>query len=113
MVGATTLQSRPDTVESLRALMASAPVDGVAGALRAMADRPDATPLLGGIECPTLVVSGDEDTFTVPEEMRRLAGGIPHARLETIERAGHVCAFERPAAFNHAAGEFLASLVYH
>ena len=112
MVGATTLASRPDTVEGLRALMARAPRDGVTGALRAMAARVDSTDLLASVTLPTLVVSGLEDTFTPPDEIRTMARGIPGARLETIAGAGHACAYERPAAFNHLVAEFLASLVY-
>ncbi|MES2177498.1 MAG: alpha/beta fold hydrolase [Gemmatimonadota bacterium] len=112
MVGSTTFDSRADVLERLRSLMADAPADGVTGALRAMAERRDSTDLLAGIEFPTLVVSGAEDTFTVPEELRALAAAIPNCTLEVLERAGHACAFERPAAFNHVVGEFLARLVY-
>ena len=110
MVGETTYTSRPDVLESLRTLMASAKKESVVAALRAMAERADATSLLGGIDFPTLVVSGNEDSFTVPAEMRSLADAIPHRRFETIDGAGHVCAYERPAAFNHVVAEFLTSL---
>ncbi|MDB4913470.1 MAG: hypothetical protein JWM95_1114 [Gemmatimonadetes bacterium] len=112
MVGKTTFNSRPDVLEALRQLMASAPLEGVTGALRAMAGRLDSTALLGGIDVPTLVVSGLEDTFTPPDEMQVLAAAIPNSRLETIQGGGHVCSWERPAAFNHVMGEFLASLLY-
>jgi len=112
MVGETTFTSRPDILESLRRLMASAPSDGVIGALHAMAMRTDSTALLATIDMPTLVVSGAEDTFTPPAEMRQLADAVPGALFQSIERAGHLCAYERPAAFNHAIGEFLARLTY-
>ena len=112
MVGETTFNSRPDVREALRLLMAGAPADGVIGALEAMAARSDSTDLLAGISVPTLVVSGSEDTFTPPDEVRGLAQAIPGARLEVIQGAGHVCCYERPAAYNHVVGEFLASLMY-
>ena len=112
MVGATTYNSRAETADALRELMARAPRDGVIGALHAMADRRDATDLLSGITCPVQVVSGGEDTFTLPAELRALADAIPTARLDVIEHAGHACAFERPAAFNHVVSEFLATLLY-
>ena len=70
------------------------------------------TSLLGGIDFPTLVVSGSEDTFTPPDEMRALAAAIPRCRLEVIQCGGHVCSYERPAAFNHVVSEFLATLLY-
>lgn len=112
MVGETTFNTRPDVREALRLLMAGAPVEGVIGALEAMAARADSTELLAGIAMPTLVVSGSEDTFTPPDEVRALADAIPGARLEVIQGAGHVCCYERPAAYNHVVSEFLASLVY-
>lgn len=112
MVGATTFNTRPDVREALRLLMAGAPADGVIGALEAMAARADSTDLLPSISMPTLVVSGSEDTFTPPDEIRTMADAIPGARLEVIQRTGHVCCYERPAAFNHVVSEFLASLLY-
>lgn len=112
MVGETTFNSRPDVLEALRQLMAVAPREGVVGGLRAMAERRDSTDLLAGIDVPTLVVSGTEDTVTPPAEMRALAEAIPGSRLEVIESGGHVCAYERPAAFNHVVGEYLASVTY-
>ncbi len=92
-------------------MMARAPRDGVIGGLRAMAGRRDSTDLLAGIDMPTLVVSGTEDTFTPPDEMRALAGQIPGARLESIASGGHVCPYERPAAFNHVVAEFLGAVL--
>ncbi|MEO8336787.1 MAG: alpha/beta fold hydrolase [bacterium] len=112
MVGETTFTSRPDVLEALRLMMAAAPLEGVVGALHAMADRRDSTDLLAGIDFPTLVVSGAEDTFTMPDEMRALSDAIPGSRLEVIDGGGHVCPYEKPAAFNHVVAEYLASLLY-
>lgn len=112
MIGRTTFDSRPDVRESLRDLMAAAPMEGVIGGLRAMAARADSTDLLPSIDVPTLVVGGAEDTFTPPDELRALADGIPGARLELIDGCGHACAYERPAAFNHVVSEFIGALRY-
>lgn len=110
MIGATTFESRPMVRESLRQMMATAPLEGVIGALRAMADRPDATALLPTVDVPTLVVGGMEDTFTPPGELRRLAEQIPRSRLELLPGGGHACAYELPAAYNHVVAEFLREL---
>lgn len=112
MVGATTFNTRPDMLEALHQLMASAPEAGVIGGLEAMAGRMDATDQLAGIDIPSLTISGSEDTFTPPEEMRAMADAIPRGRFEVIQGAGHVCGYERPAAFNHVVSEFLAALTY-
>jgi 3-oxoadipate enol-lactonase len=111
MVGATTFDRRPEVRESLRQLMAAAPVEGVIGGLRAMAARADATDLLPTIDVPTLVVGGAEDSFTAPDELRAMADRIPGSRLELLAGCGHVCAYERPGAYNHVVGEFLGSFV--
>ena len=112
MVGATTFESRPDVRESLRQMMAAAPLEGVVGALRAMAERPDSSGLLPTIDVPALVVGGAEDTFTPPEELQAMAARIPRCRLELLAASGHACAYERPGAYNHVVAEFLGSLRY-
>jgi 3-oxoadipate enol-lactonase len=111
-LGRSTFEQQPEIVEVVRRMMASAPAEGAIGALRAMAERSDSSALLASIGMPTLVVGGAEDTFTPPSELEALAAAIPGSRLELLERCGHVCPIERPAAFNHVVTEFLASLVY-
>ena len=112
MIGRTTLERQPELAESVRRLMAAVPAEGAIGALRAMADRPDSTPLLASIDVPTLVVGGEEDRITPPSVLREMADQIPRSRLEIVEGAGHVCPLERPAAFNRVVSEFVGTLVY-
>lgn len=45
---------------------------------------------LGEIEIPTLVMSGRLDFLYPPEHQAIIADRLPHARLEIIERAGHL-----------------------
>jgi pimeloyl-ACP methyl ester carboxylesterase len=49
------------------------------------------------IRCPVLATRGDSDVFTPPSDLFRLAGVVPHARLETIPRCGHFANIEQPA----------------
>ena len=74
-----------------------------------MAERPDMTSSLGQIDCPTLVVVGQEDVLTPPAEMRRLAQAIPGATFVEIPAAGHLSPLENPRAVNEAVVEFLAT----
>jgi 3-oxoadipate enol-lactonase len=53
---------------------------------------------LARITAPTLVLVGDSDVVTPPDMARRLADGIPGARLRQIENAGHVPSIEQPRA---------------
>ena len=112
MVGATTRAQNPSLVDGLHQMLASAPVEGIIGALQAMMDRPDSTDLLQTINVPTLIIVGEEDALTPVKESRAMHAAIPGSRLEILPGAGHVSNLERPAAFNHVLGEFLSSLNY-
>lgn len=105
-----THQDHPDVVQRLRAITATASVEGVAGALEGMAERPDSTGLLGEIDAPTLVIAGEHDVIAPMAEAETLAAGIPGARLVTIPGAGHVTCMEAPGAFNAALVTFLGGL---
>jgi 3-oxoadipate enol-lactonase len=107
MVGETTRQRRPEVVETVRAMMAAAPVEGIVGALEAMMARPDSTPTLATIAVPTLIVVGEEDTLTPPADAQAMHAQIRGSRLEVIAQAGHICNLERPAAFTHIVSEFV------
>jgi pimeloyl-ACP methyl ester carboxylesterase len=112
MIGKTSRDRCPDTVEGIREMMAAASVEGIVGALEAMMARPDSTPLLPTIDVPTLIVVGEEDVPTPPKEARAMHERIPGSRLEILAGAGHVSNVERPAAFNHVVSEFLGVLTY-
>ena len=90
--------------------MCEAPPQGVAAALRAMAHRPDSTPLLPRIHVPTLVVVGAEDAITPPDAARRMQQSIPGAQLEIVEQAGHLPPVEQSDRFARLLSDFLASL---
>jgi len=112
LVGRTTRDKHPAVYDAVHAMMLHHPVDGVVGALDAMATRPDSSDLLGTIDVPTLVICGEHDALTPARGMRAMADRIRTARFESIAHAGHLSNVERPAAFNHVVSEFLASLVY-
>jgi pimeloyl-ACP methyl ester carboxylesterase len=57
----------------------------------------DATPNLGRITAPTLIVCGAKDRFYSPELFRATADGIPNARLVMYEGKGHVGALSGKA----------------
>jgi 3-oxoadipate enol-lactonase len=100
----------PAAVDTVRRLVSQGTPAGVAGAQRGMARRPDSTPTLGLISCPTLVVVGVEDTLTPPAESKSIAAAVPGARLVEIQAAGHLSNIENPDAFNRALLDFLDSL---
>jgi 3-oxoadipate enol-lactonase len=80
---------------------------GLAAALRAMAARPDSTPLLATIDVPTLIIVGGEDALTPPSESRAMHAAIAGSRLVEIPGAGHLSNVEAPDAFSVAVEEFM------
>ena len=61
--------------------------------------------------CPVLVLCGDRDLTTPPEQARRVAESLVGARLEVIEDAGHYPFAERPEAVAAWLTEFLQGIL--
>jgi 3-oxoadipate enol-lactonase len=111
VLGRSTRTGASITAERVRGMMSSTPVPGLVGALAAMRDRPDSSPLLPELAgLPTLVVVGEEDELTPPDTARALADRIPGARLVTVHGSGHLPPVERPVETTRALVEFLRSL---
>jgi pimeloyl-ACP methyl ester carboxylesterase len=107
LLGRTTQLTQPHVVEQVREMMTRAPVAGVVGALQAMKERPDSTPLLPSIGVPTLVVVGQEDEMTPPAIAKVMTGAIPSAAMTVIAGAGHLSPLESPTAVSRVMAEFL------
>jgi pimeloyl-ACP methyl ester carboxylesterase len=110
LFGKVTLEKHPDRIGPMLAVMERTPAQGVAGALRGMAVRPDRRGELGSIAVPTLVMVGRDDVISTPSEAREIAAAIPGARLEVIPAAGHLAPYENPSAANAAILDYLETL---
>lgn len=109
-LGKTTREQRPELVERVRRFQLVADPEKTARSLGALAARPDSVPLLGGINVPTLVLVGEEDTITPPADARQMAHAIPDSRMLIVPEAGHMSNLENPGAFNTALLGFLTEL---
>ena len=67
---------------------------------RALMSRPDARLHLGSVECPVLIMCGDSDQLTPPENAREIAALIPSAQLVMVPECGHMLTMERPDIVN-------------
>ncbi|MGZ4149034.1 MAG: alpha/beta fold hydrolase, partial [Actinomycetota bacterium] len=85
--------------DQVRAWIADQPAGAIAAAALGMAERPDSTPDLGGIDVPTLVITSDGDTLIPADVTRGIAAGIPDAELAVLEGAGHLSNLEQPEGF--------------
>jgi pimeloyl-ACP methyl ester carboxylesterase len=61
------------------------------------------------VACPTLFLRGESDGLVSADYLARYAALVPHARIETIARAGHAVQVEQPEAFAAAVLAFLAA----
>lgn len=84
----------------VRDLIATQPAASIAAASLGMAERPDSTPDLAGIEVPTLVVTSNGDTLIPPAVTSPMADEIPGAELAVIDGAGHLSNLEAAGAFD-------------
>lgn len=94
-VSAETRTRRPVAVAAVRELLMRQCPDGYARTCEALADAQPAE--VGGITCPTLLVTGDEDTVSPAQSVRQLGGRIAGARVEVLARCGHWTPIEKPA----------------
>jgi 3-oxoadipate enol-lactonase len=105
-----TLADQPEVMTQCRDMARRYSLTGMVGALRAMRERADSTPLLGTIRVPTLVVVGAEDRASPPPVAQAMAQAIPGARCVVIPGAGHVAPLEQPLATSRVLAEFLDAL---
>ena len=98
---------KPEVVEQLRRMIVSNARETIAGAVTALMTRPDATPVLREIHCPTLIIVGDQDALTPPHFSQDMQRGIRGSELVVVENAGHMSNMEQPDHFNAAVARFL------
>jgi pimeloyl-ACP methyl ester carboxylesterase len=88
----------------VRAMIADQPADAIAAASLGMAERPDSNPDLPGIDVPTMVITGSDDSLIPPAVTSEMAERIPGAReFVPVENASHFLQEDR--------GEELANVV--
>jgi 3-oxoadipate enol-lactonase len=90
-----------DEVEKVREMILSTPVAGFVGCGRAIMAM-DMRPTNPSIAAPTLVICGEQDSGTTPEQAREIADAIAGAVLEIIPDAAHLSNIEQPVALTDA-----------
>jgi 3-oxoadipate enol-lactonase len=76
--------------EYARASMERQQPDAYIGALKAMAERMDSTPLLSSFNFPVVIIHGDADSLIPIDRAREVKAALPQAHLVEIPGAGHM-----------------------
>lgn len=98
-------ESRKDVMERISKDIRNTPVEGFAGCCEAIA-KLDVLERLKEIDCPTLVIVGEQDHGTPPEAARMIQSNIKGAELVIIPSAAHLSNVEQAQAFNAALTAF-------
>ncbi len=69
--------------------------------------RTDLRPLLNKINIPAMGMYGDKDIVVHPKQWIPMQRGIPHARIERFNTAGHFIMLDEPLRFVHTLLDFL------
>ena len=87
-------------------MMLNTKVKGAVASLRGRAERRCNLSFLEEIRKPVLVIAGDSDYFTPPDEMKMIASKIKDADFVCIDDAGHMPNMEQATKFNEALKSF-------
>jgi 3-oxoadipate enol-lactonase len=111
MMGDTTLTdpSRAGVLAAVTELLSSRTPE-YADAAWNIAHRKGILDELPGIRVPLLVIAGTEDHTYPPPKSEQIVALVPGARLEYMERTGHVHAVENPEAVNRVLEAHLSGL---
>ncbi|HEY9721376.1 MAG TPA: alpha/beta fold hydrolase [Oscillatoriaceae cyanobacterium] len=101
-------KERPNgLLSAVRAWISGTPPLTIAGAQRAMANRPDRTQVLAGFQEPVLVIAGEQDQIMPPDAADQMVEVLPYATLVRVPNAGHLPNMEQPEIVNQALRQFM------
>ena len=99
--------SPPGVVRKVRSMIDEASAPASIYAVMSLRDRPDSSTLLHRINCPTMVICGEEDLLVHGDESRAMADAIPGSHFVRIPQSGHLSNLENPDEYNRVLLDFL------
>ena len=102
-----TFTTNPAAVSFIKNIIKATPPLSIAGTLLALASRTDTTSSLSKIKVPTLILVGEKDVTTPPENSQMMHANIPGSELHIIPRAAHMSNLENPDVFNEHLMNFM------
>jgi len=110
LLGPTTVDQRPATVDRVREWLCEAEPDSVAWYQRAMAVRPASLAALEGFDGPAAIIWGEEDALSLWPEQELMSQALRSAPILRIAGAGHLANVESPVEVASGILDFLGSL---
>jgi len=98
MAGAPTTAEQRTIWQRLTRMVEAQTAASFAAQIQALLNRPDAEALLPTIDVPTLLLSGQQDTWSPISQHLRMQHMIPGSILAEIADAGHMAPIEQPEA---------------
>ena len=97
-----------ELIENIVAMFARKSVAVYEAQIQALLHRPEQFPLLSSIQCPTLVLSGQDDLNSPPAVNQEMAAAISGAHLHVLAECGHMSPQERHDEVTFHLGEWLS-----
>ena len=94
--------------DTMRQMCLDAGQDVFDAQIEALLGRPEQESLLAQIRCPTLVITGELDAWSPPEQHAAIAARIADSSLEIVPGAGHMLPLEAPETVNQAIAAWLS-----
>jgi pimeloyl-ACP methyl ester carboxylesterase len=91
----------------LREMMNEQSVDGICGAMIAIATRTNTLEDLPGVNVPALILIGEEDELTPFHYSENIHKALKNSVLKSIPHSGHMSNIENPDFFNKTVYDFL------
>ena len=100
-----TKQRRPTALAYVRESLMRQDPEGYGRTCEALADAQPADTTK--IDCPVLLVTGDEDVVAPPQSVRQMVAKIAGARVEVLRGCGHWAPIEKPEECSDLVRQFL------
>jgi len=110
LFGRTTLAENQSLVDKWKPRFEEIHVQSLARAVTALTRRSSILRELSEVQCPSLVIVGEEDASLPPHLSREIVDALPNASLVVIPKAGHLSALEKPEEVTEAMLGFLGTV---
>ena len=98
---------KTELVQEIKSLISVNTNEGIAGAMLALATRPDNTNAFFDSDIPVLALVGRDDVLTPLECSQKIKDSFKNSEMAVIDNSGHLSNLENPASFNNYLRTFL------